>query len=821
MLFKKSGSKKAEPGRSTLVATEKLRRRFDPATLGFSTTAELEPVQGLIGQDRALRAIRFGVGIRQDDFNLFVLGPPESGKSTAVQSYLKEKVASEPPPSDWVYVNNFADPEKPKALRLPTGRAPRLARAMVETVEELKTALPSMFESEEYQGRRRAIDEQVRGGQESAFESLNERAKGQGIAILRTPTGFAMAPMHDGKVIKPEVYETLPKETREEFEAKIATLQRELGAILEQMPRAEKGRRTRLQSLNEEMAEIVVRQAIADVEAEFADLAEVTAYLAEAKKQFIRNVGLFLGQGEETEGTETQIVAQVVDAEHDVRFRRFMVNVMVTNGHEAGSPIVEEINPIHGNLIGRVEHIPRMGALLTDFLLIRPGALHRANGGYILLDARKLLTSPFAYEALKRALKAREIKIEAPAESMGLISTQSLQPDPIPLAVKVILFGDRQLYYLLMQADPDFSRIFKVQADFDETIDRNERNYRDYARLIASIVAMHGVRHVDASGVARLIEQASRIADDNAKLSIEIGKIADIVREADFWAAEAGRSIITRTDVSQAIEEQIQRADRVRDKTQESFEREIMLLDVAGAKVGQINGLSVLSLGNFAFGRPSRITARVRLGAGKVTDIEREVELGGPLHSKGVMILWGYLAGKYAEDVPLAMAASLVFEQSYGGVDGDSASSAELYALLSALSEAPIKQGFAVTGSVNQMGEVQAIGGVNEKIEGFFDVCKLKGLSGEQGVLVPIANVQHLMLREDIVEAARQGQFHIHGVTTIDEGIEILTGIPAGQREKDGKFPKDSINGRVEAKLRSFALARHEFLTKNETSGTS
>jgi lon-related putative ATP-dependent protease len=820
MLFKRGNSRRNGPLKSTSVPVEMLRRTFDSSLLGFATTAELEPVRGLIGQDRALRAIRFGIGIRQSDFNLFVLGPPESGKSTAVQSYLGEKVATEPSPSDWVYVNNISDPEKPRALRLPTGRAQRLARAMVETVEELKTALPAMFESEEYQGRRRAIDEQVRSGQEGAFEALNERAKSEGIALLRTPTGFAMAPMHEGKVIKPEVYETLPKETRDAFEAKIAGLQRELEAILEQMPKAQKDRRNRLQALNEEMAEIVVRQAIGDVEAEFADLTEVSAYLADVRKDFIRNVGLFLGQGEDE--TENQIVARVVDAEHDARFRRFMVNVMVSNGQQApGAPIVEEINPTHGNLMGRVEHIPRMGALLTDFLLIRPGALHRANGGYLLLDARKLLTSPFAYEALKRALKSREIRIEAPGESMGLISTQSLQPDPIPLSVKVILFGDRQLYYLLMQADPDFSRIFKVQADFDETIDRSERNFTEYARLIASIVAMHGVRHVDTSGVARLIEEASRIADDSAKLSIEIGKIADIVREADFWAAEADRSTITRADISQAIDEQIQRAARARDKTQEGFEREIMLLDVAGAKVGQINGLSVLSLGNFTFGRPSRITARVRLGAGKVTDIEREVELGGPLHSKGVMILWGYLAGRFAEDVPLAMAASLVFEQSYGGVEGDSASSAELYALLSALSEVPIKQGFAVTGSVNQLGEVQAIGGVNEKIEGFFDICRLKGLTGEQGVLIPASNVQHLMLREDVVEAARQGKFRIHAVATIDEGIEILTGVPAGQREKDGKFPKDGINGRVETKLRSFAMARHAFLSKSDNDRTS
>jgi lon-related putative ATP-dependent protease len=820
MLFKRGGNRRNDPPKSSVVPFENLRRTFDPASLGFASTAELEPVRGLIGQDRALRAIRFGIGIRQSDFHLFVLGPPESGKSTAVQSYLGEKAAAEPPPSDWVYVNNFTDPEKPRALALPPGRAKRLARAMVETVEELKTALPAMFESEEYQARRRAIDEKVRSGQEGAFEALNERAKSEGIALLRTPTGFAMAPMHEGKVIKPEVYETLPKESRDAFEAKIAALQRELETILEQMPKAQKDRRSRLQGLNEEMAAIIVRQAIADVETEFADLPDVRAYLADVKKDFIRNVALFVSPAEE-EG-ENQVVARVVDAEHDTRFRRYMVNVMVSNGEGSpGAPIVEEINPTYGNLIGRVEHIARLGALLTDFLLIRPGALHRANGGYLLLDARKLLISPFAYEALKRALKSREIRIEPPTESLGLISTQSLQPDSIPLTVKVILFGDRQLYYLLMQADPDFSRLFKVQADFDETIDRTERNFTEYARLIASIVALHRLRQVDASGVARLIEQASRIADDNAKLSIEIGKIADIVREADFWAAEAGRSEITRADISQAIDEQIQRADRARDKTQEAFEREIMLLDVTGSKVGQINGLSVLSLGNFSFGRPSRITARVRLGAGKVTDIEREVELGGPLHSKGVMILWGYLAGRFAEDVPLALAASLVFEQSYGGVDGDSASCAELYALLSALAEVPIKQCFAVTGSVNQLGEVQAIGGVNEKIEGFFDVCRLKGLTGEQGVLIPAANVQHLMLREDVVEAVRREQFRVHAVTTIDEGIEILTGVSAGQREKEGKFPKDSINGRVEAKLRSFAMARHEFLTKSDNERTS
>jgi lon-related putative ATP-dependent protease len=483
-----------------------------------------------------------------------------------------------------------------------------------------------------------------------------------------------------------------------------------------------------------------------------------------------------------------------------------MVNVIVGNGESfPGAPAIEEINPTYGNLIGRIEHIAQMGALVTDFLLIKPGTLHKANGGYLLIDARKLLLSPYAWEALKRTIKAREIRIEQPLESLGLITTQTLDPEPIPLDVKVVLFGDRELYYLLAAFDPDFRGLFKVQADFDDTISWSDENNLAYARVIASIVEKYKLKPVDASGVARVIEEGARLADDREKLSIEIGRISDLIREADYWSSMAAREVTTREDVERAIKEGIERASRVRDRAQEIIERDIVFIDTDGAKVGQINGLSVIQIGTFSFGRPSRITARVRMGQGRVVDIEREVKLGGPLHSKGVMILWGYLAGRYAEDVPLALAATLVFEQSYGGVDGDSASSTELYALLSALSEVPVKQGFAVTGSVNQKGEVQAIGGVNEKIEGFFDICKARGLTGNQGVLIPKANVQHLMLREDVVEAVREGKFAIHAVSHVDEGIEILTGIKAGERGEDGQFPPGSVNRLVEDKLKAFA----------------
>jgi lon-related putative ATP-dependent protease len=787
----------------------RLRRVVDPASLGFKTTDELVPVTGLIGQDRALKAIQFGIDIRSHDFNMFVLGPPASGKSTAVKAHLGPKAAEAPAPPEWVYVNNFEAPNRPKALKLPNGRAKALAKGMVAALDELRTVLPARFESEEYQARRRAIDEQFRSGNEEALEALNKKAQSQNIALLRTPTGFAMAPMHEGKVVKPEVFNALPEAMRRDVENKIAALEKELAQVLERLPRSDKKRRDQLSELNEEVATTVIREALMDLHASFVDIPEAAAYLEAAGADMVRNVGLFLATGEE----QSAIVKQPVETAHDPRFRRYMVNVMAANadGASAGAPLVEEDNPTYGNVVGRVEHIAQMGTLVTDFLLIKPGALHKANGGYLLLDARRLLLSPFAWEGLKRAIKAREVRIEHPIETSGLISTQTLDPDPIPLDVKVVLFGDRQLYYLLAALDPDFPRLFKVQADFDDTIRRSSENDNAYSRLIASVVKEHGLKPVDASGVARIIDEGARLADDNERLSIELGRISDIVREADYWSTQAKRKITSRQDVSRAIDEQIQRADRLRDRAQETIDRGIVLVDTEGARVGQINGLSVFQLGSFSFGRPSRITARVRVGAGRVTDIEREVKLGGPLHSKGVMILWGFLAGRYALEVPLALAATLVFEQSYGGVDGDSASSAELYALLSALSEVPIKQALAVTGSVNQHGEVQAIGGVNEKIEGFFDTCRARGLNDEQGVLIPKSNVQHLMLREDVVEAVKNGQFAIYAVTTIDEGIEILTGVKAGERAAGGRFEAGTINRLVEDKLRLFAERGRSF----------
>jgi predicted ATP-dependent protease len=823
--MRKAGSHSRTAAERSPLAPDELAWRCDPASLGFATTDELEPLTGLVGQQRALRAIHFGTSIEQPSYNLFVVGPPGTGKTTAVKSFLQKLADKKVPPPDWVYVNNFATPRKPRAIRLPRGRGKRLAETMNGVIDELVTSLPATFESEDYLNHRRAIDDEFRSHSEAQIEAFQQKASAQKIALLQTQMGFVMAPKDDeGNVIPPEVFNKLPEEERQKVEATVLKLQKELEEVLKQLPRRHKERLQRIRELNEELAEAAVNQALNDVVGEFSDLPDVLAWLEEVRRNLIQSVGLFMRDGEEAETAEDATgedsdfaaIEQPPGPTNDPRFLPYRVNVLVSpeDGQQQtgdGAPIVEELNPTLGNVIGRIEHQVRMGNLVTDFTLLKPGALHRANGGYLLMDARKLLMQPLSWEALKRALKNAKIAIESPIEQLGIATTQSLDPDPIPLDVKVVLFGDAEIYYLLANLEPEFPLLFKVQADFDSTIDRSDDNNRSYARLIASLIKSDGLRAAEAAAVARVLEHGARLAEDAEKLSVRVSAIADILREADYWAGEARRTLITRADVDQAIAEQEHRANRLSEKSREQILRDVMLIDSSGAKVGQINGLSVLSLGVFAFGNPTRITASVRMGQGRVTDIEREAELGGPLHSKGIMILWGFLAARYAPKVPLSLAASLTFEQSYGGVEGDSASSTELYALLSALSGAPIDQGLAVTGSVNQLGEIQAIGGVNEKIEGFFDVCAGRGLSGRQGVLIPYANRVHLMLREDVIDAVRAGRFAVHAVRTIDEGIEILTGVAAGERGEDGRFPPDSINARVEAKLLEFAEDRRRY----------
>lgn len=808
----------ASKGASSLspVAPEMLRPLCDPRSLGFKTTADLQPVDTLIGQERALGALRFGSEIDRPGYNLFALGPQGTGRHSTIHAYLKEKASDAAAPDDWVYVYNFTSAHRPQAMRLPAGIAVRFRDSMDELVDDLRHAIPEVFQSDEYRERRRAIDMEFEETQERAFEELNKKAKEQDVAILRTPMGFALAPVSEGQAIKPEVFNLLPKEQKEAIEEKISELQKDLTAVLEKLPLLQKQHRGKIRDLNAELTESIFDTSIKAIADRFAEIKAIHERLTEVRKDLVDHVELFLPQNEdETAGAFPRSATAHVT---DPRFNRYRVNVMISNevdGDRKGAPLVTEDHPTLANVVGRIEHIAQFGALMTDFTMIRPGALHRANGGYLMLDARKILTEPFSWEALKRALRSGTITIVSAAEELSLASTISLEPEPIPLKVKMVLIGERILYYLLSTLDPDFAELFKVEVDFDEELPRSTENVELYARLIASIAAKEKLLPFDASGVARVIEETARLAGDAERLSLRIGQLADLLREADFWAGDAKRKTIAAADVDRAVAEQIHRADRIRERSHEAIERGTVLIETEGVATGQVNGLSVISLGSFSFGRPSRITVRVRVGSGKVIDIERETKLGGPLHSKGVLILSGYLAANYARDVPMSLWASIVFEQSYGGVDGDSASSAELYALLSALAEAPINQALAITGSVNQYGQIQPIGGVNEKIEGFFDVCKARGLSGGQGVLIPASNVKHLMLRPDVVAAAKDGTFNIYPVETIGQGIELLTGIPAGERDTDGLFPPDSINGRVEARLLQFAESRKSFAMSN------
>ena len=791
----------------------------DPEQFAFETTADLEDLTEIIGQPRAVEAVRFGVGIEQEGYNIFALGPAGTGKRSLVRQFFEQRAVGEPVPYDWCYVNNFKEPHKPRALRLPPGKGVELRQDMEDLVEELRTALSAAFESEEYQTRRQVIEEGFRERQQEVFEGIQQLAQERGLAVLRTPAGFVFAPVRDGEVLSPQELEELPEEERKRLEAGVEALQEELQKTLRQMPRWQREIRERVRELNREITNFAVGGLIDEVHQKYADSLEVVDYLNAVQQDVIENVRDFLAQEErqQTAGQRASIPLPAPGSQMGPpSLRRYQVNLLVDHSDSEGAPVIYEDNPTYQNLVGRVEHMAQMGALLTDFNLIKPGALHRANGGYLMLDARKVLLQPYAWEGLKRALQSRQVRIESPGQMLSLISTISLEPEPIPLDVKVALFGDLLLYYLLSARDSDFGELFKIAADFDERMDRNSGNQVLYVRLIGSLARKEGLRPLDRTAVARAIEHSARMVGDAEKLSARMQGVANLLREADYWAGEAGHDVVTAADIQRAIDAQIYRSDRLRERIQEEILRGTILIDTEGTRVGQVNGLSVIQLGDFAFGRPSRITTQVRLGKGEVVDIEREVELGGPIHSKGVLILSGFLGSRYAKYRPLSLSASLVFEQSYGGVEGDSASSAELYALLSAIAQVPIKQSLAVTGSVNQHGQVQAIGGVNEKIEGFFDLCKARGLTGEQGVLIPASNVKHLMLRQDVVEAVADGQFHVYPIETVDQGIEILTGMLAGEPDEEGNYPEGTINGLVQAQLIKLAEERAAFSASEE-----
>lgn len=788
-----------------------LYRACEATDLPFDTTAELTDGHGPFGQERAVEAIRFGLEIKQPGHNLFVMGPPGTGRRSFVTDFLEQLAQVEPAPVDWCYVNDFECAEKPRALALPAGAARRLATDVEQFIEDVQAAVSAAFASDRYRAQRQSIEHEFQEHQSEAFEQVQNAARERGIRILQTPNGMVFAPLVDGEVLGPAEFEKLPEAQQQQIQAAVEAVGKLFQASMQDMPERLRRSRERIRELDRQVAELAITQLVGALAGRWRLIADAHAWIEALHKDLAQHYEILRHQPQAEQPGPFPFPTAGEEPGDSPAQRRYGVNVLVSHDPHGGAPVIHEERPTYSRLIGKIEHRARFGALLTDFKLIRAGALHEANGGYLVLHAERLLSEPFAWSALKDSLATRCVRIVPLDQLYGMISTVSLEPASIPLDVKVVLIGTPRLYYLLSELDAEFDDYFKVVAEFDDRTARSSATMLEFARVIARVVREDNLPALTRDAVARVVEEASRYVEDAERLSTEVRRSVDLVREACHWAGKRKDTLVRREDIERAIELKAFRKGRVRERVLEEIERDTLLIATDGERVGQINGLSVLAIGDQPFGRPSRITARVSPGHGGILDIEREAELGGALHSKGVMILAGYINARYAVDVPAAFIATLAFEQSYGGVDGDSASSTELYALISALADVPLRQSIAVTGSVNQFGEVQAIGGVNHKIEGFFDICAQRGLSGSQGVLIPAANVKHLMLRPRVIKAVADGQFHIFPVSHIEQGLELLTGLAAGEPDADGLFPEGSINRRVRERLLSFAETRARY----------
>lgn len=804
----------------TKLKTNQLYTKCDPKKFDFSSTAELEERLSALGQDRALSAVELGINIKSKGYNLFCLGPEGTGKTSLVKRVLEQESKTRPTPDDWAYVYNFEETHKPQAISFPPSKASEFAKDIDVLIEGLSVALPSLIESDEYKAGLSIIKEKYKQRKEEYIRLLQKKAKGKSVSLLHMPVGLVVAPVKNGEVLSPDAFDQLPEEEKKELINDLNAMQEEIENAAQDLPEWEDKQRKENNNLREKFIKIAVKKPIDNLRQKYKGHRGASDFLKNIQKYIVENIEEFLPDTPDcgpTEGDDALscLLSRMNKPEED-KYAKFKVNVVVKNEKGAGAPIVHLDHPTQGNLVGRVERLQQYGALLTDFTLIKAGALHRANGGFLLVDAQKLLMQPFAWDSLKRALASKCIKIEAPSDETSF-TTISLDPEPIPLDVKVILTGDSELYDVLSERDPDFSDFFKVEADFGVLMDRTHDNEVEYAKLIGSLSKKKKLRSLNKQAVAKVIEYSSRLAEDSQKLTAHIASIGDLLREADYWARNSKANQIGKNHIEQAIEAQIYRSDRVKQEMLEQIDEGSILLDVAGKRVGQINGLVVYNFARFSFGKPARITTQVRMGKGEFLNIEREIELSGPIHTKGVLILQSLLANRFAKDSPLSLSASIVFEQSYGGVDGDSASSTEYYCLLSAISGLPIRQDIAVTGSINQFGEIQPIGGINEKIEGFFDVCKHRGLTGTQGVIMPHTNVKNLMLREDVLNAVEDGKFHVYAIETVDDGIEILTGKKAGLADKKGNFPKNTVNYDVQKGLEHY-YKRYVYFAK-ETHG--
>lgn len=785
---------------------EKLRWECDPNQFDFQTTNDLPELEGTIGQERAIKSIQFGLDMEDAGYNIYVAGEAGTGRSSSIKNLLKKRSVDEPPPSDWCYVHNFKNPDNPIALSLPAGMGNELAKDMRELLDSIRGDIPKALDSKEYEMNKANIIEKYQEKNGELFGALEVEAAAHDFALQRTVSGLVMVPQKEGRNYTQEEYESLSKEEQDNLEHVGKELTEKLNDVLRQVRDNEKATKDELSQLDRDIGLSAVGHHIEPLQEKYKEMEKVVTYLEAVKEDILLNVEDFKPQGPAPQ------IAGIRLPRQEPSFERYEVNVLVDNHEAKGAPIIFETNPTYNNLFGRIEHVMQMGgATTTNFTLIKGGALHRANGGYLIVDAREVLINPFAWDALKRCIRNGEIRIEDVLEQYRFMTFVSLKPEPIPLQAKLIMIGSPWIYYLLYHLEPDYRKFFKVKADFDSRVARTPEIMKDYALLVSCHCKRENLLPFDRTGVAALLEYSARLVEDQEKISSQFMELSDLIREASYWAKKENAELVTRQYVKQAIDEKTYRSNRIEERMQELFEEGTIFVDTDGAEVGQINGLSVMSMGDHTFGRPSRVTARVYLGRAGMVNIEREVKMSGPIHDKGVLILTGYLGGKYAHDKPLSFSASITFEQSYQGVEGDSASSTELYALLSALSGVPLRQDIAVTGSVNQLGKVQPIGGVNYKVEGFYAVCKAKGLTGQQGVLIPKSNERHLMLNDEVVQAVKDGKFNVWSIETIDEGIELLTGMSAGERQSDGSYPEGTINFLVNKRLRDLVESMKKF----------
>lgn len=786
------------------VSAEEAYAACDATAFDFETTEKLPPPKGFIGQKRAVSAIRFGLSIASQGYNLFLTGPPGTGKTSLIRALLEDLAASKPVPGDICLVNNFRDPDRPRALHLVAGQGRQLKRDMDAFIARLRDEIPRVLQSKDYEDQQAEIVRRYQESSTALLTQLEQRASREGLEFRITPTGIVTRPLVNGKPLSPEEYEALPESLRESLRRRLQEFTEEISRLLDQVRALERQAREKADELERLTVQFVVVGLADELKRRYSDYPDVLAYLDEVQQSVLENREAFKRKPE----TEP---ASALRLDESSPFTPYQVNVLVDNSDTRGAPVVFEPHPSYTNMFGTIEREARFGALVTDFTKIKAGSILRANGGFLVVEVADVLKYPFVWDALKRVAESGELRIEDLSTHYGLVSTTGLRPEPIAVTVKIVLIGSPLMHHLLYSFDDDFRKLFKVKADFDTQMDRTPENLRQYAYFIKSCCDREGLAHFDRDAVAAIIEYSSRLAGDQTKLSTQFGDVSDILREASFWARQAGNSYVTRADVERAIEERIFRSNRLEERIQEMIARGDILVDVTGSVPGQINGLAVVSLGDYSFGRPSRITCETFMGREGVINIERRSRLSGNIHDKGVLILSGFLGARYAQDKPLSLAASLCFEQSYEMVEGDSASAAELIALLSSLARVPLKQNIAITGSVNQKGQIQPIGGVNEKVEGFYYVCKAKGLTGDQGVIIPRQNVKNLMLRPDVVTAIREEQFHIYPVTTVDEALEILTGREAGEKDARGQFPEGTVNYQVSERLRELARQVKEF----------